>query len=51
MKDKNSPPLIMIHDVDYVYSNGTIALRQVSLNIKKGEFIAIMGQNGAGKTT
>jgi len=51
MKDKNSLPLIMVHDVDYVYSNGTIALKQVSLNIKKGEFIAIMGQNGAGKTT
>ena len=51
MQDKNSLPLIMVHDVDYVYSNGTIALKQVSLNIKKGEFIAIMGQNGAGKTT
>ncbi len=51
MKDINSLPLIMVHDVDYVYSNGTIALKQVSLNIKKGEFIAIMGQNGAGKTT
>ena len=51
MKDKNSLPLIMVHDVDYVYSNGTIALKQVSLNIKKGEFLAIMGQNGAGKTT
>jgi energy-coupling factor transport system ATP-binding protein len=51
MKDKNSHPLIMVHDVDYVYSNGTIALKHVSLNIKKNEFIAIMGQNGAGKTT
>jgi len=51
MMDENSHPLIMIHDIDYVYSNGTIALKQVSLNIKKGEFIAIMGQNGAGKTT
>jgi len=51
MKDTKSFPLIMVHDVDYVYSNGTIALKQVSLNIKKGEFIAIMGQNGAGKTT
>jgi len=51
MKDKDSLPLIMIHDVDYVYSNGTIALKKVSLNIRKGEFIAIMGQNGAGKTT
>lgn len=51
MKDKILHPLIMVHDVDYVYSNGTIALKQISLNIKKGEFIAIMGQNGAGKTT
>ncbi|GAI70914.1 unnamed protein product, partial [marine sediment metagenome] len=51
MKEKNSLPLIMIHDVEYVYSNGTVALKKVSLNINKGEFIAIMGQNGAGKTT
>jgi len=51
MKDKNLLSLIMVHDVDYAYSNGTIALKQISLNIKKGEFIAIMGQNGAGKTT
>jgi energy-coupling factor transport system ATP-binding protein len=51
MKSKNTLPLIMVHDVDYVYSDGTVALNQVSLNIKKGEFVAIMGQNGAGKTT
>ena len=51
MKDKNTLPLIMVHNADYVYSNGTVALKQVSLNINKGELIAIMGQNGAGKTT
>jgi len=51
MKNKKSLPLIMVHDVDYAYSNGTVALKKVSLNIKKGELIAIMGQNGAGKTT
>ncbi|MFX1447564.1 MAG: energy-coupling factor ABC transporter ATP-binding protein [Promethearchaeota archaeon] len=51
MMDKNTLPLIMVHDVDYVYSNGTEALKQVSLNINQGEFVAIMGQNGAGKTT
>ncbi len=51
MKDKNSLPLIMVNDVDYVYSNGTVALNQISLNINQGEFLAIMGQNGAGKTT
>ncbi|MHA2289837.1 MAG: energy-coupling factor ABC transporter ATP-binding protein [Promethearchaeota archaeon] len=51
MKDDKTQPLIMVHDVDYVYSNGTRALKQVSLNINHGEFVAIMGQNGAGKTT
>lgn len=51
MQNKNSLPLIMVHDVNYTYSNGTVALNQVSLNVKKGEFVAIMGQNGAGKTT
>lgn len=51
MKENNSLPLIMIHGVEYVYSNGTVALKKVSLNINKGEFVAIMGQNGAGKTT
>ena len=51
MKENNSLPLIMMHDVEYVYSNGTVALKKVSLNINKGEFVAIMGQNGAGKTT
>jgi energy-coupling factor transport system ATP-binding protein len=51
MEDKNLLPLIMVHDVDYVYSNGTVALNHISLNINRGEFIAIMGQNGAGKTT
>ncbi len=51
MKDKNSLPLIMVNDVDYAYSNGTVALNQISLNINHGEFLAIMGQNGAGKTT
>ncbi|MFX0075291.1 MAG: energy-coupling factor ABC transporter ATP-binding protein [Candidatus Hermodarchaeota archaeon] len=51
MKNNNILPKIMINNVDFVYSNGTVALKHVSLNVKQGEFIAIMGQNGAGKTT
>ena len=44
-------PIIYIDNIDYVYPNSTIALKNVSLKINKGELIAIMGQNGAGKTT
>lgn len=44
-------PLILIKEVSYIYPNGTEALRNINLNLYKGEFIGIMGKNGAGKTT
>jgi energy-coupling factor transport system ATP-binding protein len=41
----------MINQADYTYSNGSVALQDVNLNIFRGELIGIMGKNGAGKTT
>ena len=44
-------PLITISEMSYTYPNGTEALKDININIYKGELIGIMGKNGAGKTT
>jgi len=46
--------MIEIHDLTKVYRTAdveTSALSRISLEIKAGEFIAIMGQSGCGKST
>ncbi len=47
----NQLPLIVLNDIKYSYLNGTVALKNINLNIYRSELIGIMGMNGAGKTT
>lgn len=43
--------MIKFVNVNKTYPNGTVALTDVNLEIKEGEFVAILGLSGAGKST
>ena len=48
-------PILEVHDLSHVYSKGTPfehkALDHVNLNVERGEFLAIIGHTGSGKST
>ena len=43
--------MITINNVSKVYPNGSQAVKNISLQIEKGEFVFIIGSSGSGKST
>ena len=43
--------LIRLKNINKIYKNGVTAIHDLSLNIKKGEFVFIIGKTGCGKST
>lgn len=43
--------IIQVKNLTYEYQTGTHALNHINITIKEGEKIAVMGSNGAGKST
>ena len=46
----HTPPLLALKDVDVAYG-GIRAVRQLNLHVNPGELVALIGANGAGKST
>ena len=43
--------MILLKDVSYAWEDGRTALKNINLEIKKGEFVLISGKSGSGKST
>ena len=46
-----SPNILEIKNIEVVYDNVILALHDVSLNVPRGKIVALLGGNGAGKST
>ena len=46
-----SEPILQVENLKHVYPNGQEALKGINTTIYQGDYIAIIGQNGAGKST
>lgn len=49
--EEEKEPIITVHNLGKTFSDGFHALIDVNANVAKGKVVAILGQNGSGKTT
>lgn len=47
----DSQAIIQIDNIGVTYPDGNVALKSVSLQLNRGEFVVVLGSSGAGKST
>ncbi|MFG1430341.1 ABC transporter ATP-binding protein [Xanthobacter sp. V2C-8] len=49
--EAGSAPLLSVDNIEVVYNDVILVLRGLSLKVPKGQIVALLGSNGAGKST
>ena len=44
-------PILQLEHISYTYPDGPLAVSDLSVSVQKGERVAVLGRNGAGKST
>ena len=50
-RDADGGPLLELDDVEVVYDEAILVLRGFSMTVQQGQIVALLGSNGAGKST
>jgi branched-chain amino acid transport system ATP-binding protein len=48
---RSGAPLLAVNNIEVVYDHVVLVLKGVSLEVREGEVVCLLGANGAGKTT
>ncbi len=51
MPPSSSPTIVRLSGVSKTFSNGTVALTGLDLDVHRGEFLSLLGPSGCGKST
>lgn len=51
VQEEEKEPVVTVHNLGKTFNDGFHALIDVNANVAKGKVVAVLGQNGSGKTT